>query len=63
MTGKQLRKMRLQRGLSVQSAANLLGVSRRSWVRWEAASVPPSRQKHIAALWSAEVIRLKLMEK
>ena len=52
MTGKQLRKFRLGRGISTDKAAKLLGVSRRTWVRWESQpKIPIYSEKHILLLW------------
>lgn len=52
MTGKQLRKVRLARGISTEKAAKLVGASRRTWVRWEASPrVPEMPAKLIRLLW------------
>ena len=53
MTGKQLRKLRLARGISTDKAAKLVGVARRTWVRWESTTVPPTAAKLIRLLWPA----------
>jgi DNA-binding transcriptional regulator YiaG len=52
MTGKQLRKLRLARGLSTDKAAKLAAVSRRTWVRWEAQpKIPAPAARLISLLW------------
>lgn len=51
MTGKQLRKLRLARGISTDKAAKAVGVSRRTWVRWEANGAPATAAKLIALIW------------
>lgn len=52
MTGKQLRKLRLARGISTAKAAALIGVARRSWVRWESLSkIPEPMSKLVRLLW------------
>jgi transcriptional regulator with XRE-family HTH domain len=52
MTGKTLRKLRLARGVSTEKAAKLVGVSRRTWVRWETLpAVPGPMAKLIGLLW------------
>lgn len=51
VTGKQLRKLRLSKEISTDKAAKAVGVSRRTWVRWEATSVPPPIVKLVKLLW------------
>jgi predicted transcriptional regulator len=51
VTGKQLRKLRKEHVLSTAAAASMVGVSRRTWVRWEAAGVPATAAKLISLLW------------
>jgi DNA-binding transcriptional regulator YiaG len=54
MTGKQLRKLRLARGVSTEKAAKLVATSRRTWVRWEASPrVPAMPAKLIRLLWDS----------
>jgi len=51
VTGKQLRKLRLAAGISTEKAAKAVGVSRRTWVRWESSSVPAPIAKLVKLLW------------
>lgn len=53
MTGKQLRKLRCDRGISTAQAAKLVGVARRTWVRWESLpKIPLPADKLIRLLWA-----------
>lgn len=52
MTGRQLRKLRLARGTSTEAASREIGVSRRTWVRYESSrTIPPPIAKLITLLW------------
>ena len=52
MSGRQLRRLRLARGLSTAAAAKIVGVSRRTWVRWEALpKVPETASRFVTLLW------------
>jgi len=56
MTGRQLRKLRLARAISTAKAANLAGVSRRTWVRWESVpKIPELAAKLVRYLWPADL--------
>lgn len=52
MTGKALRALRKSLGMSTAAAADLVHVSRRTWVAWEARKVVPET--------GAELFRLKV---
>lgn len=55
MTGKALRKYRLARGLSVAKAAKAVGVSHRTWVRWESIpKIPETAAKLVRLLWGLD---------
>jgi DNA-binding transcriptional regulator YiaG len=53
VTGRGLRKQRLERGLSTAAAAKAFKVSRRTWVRWESLPRVPDRAAMVVKLlWS-----------
>ena len=46
MKGQELKELRLSRRLSVDDAAGMVGVSARTWLRWEAGNdVPKPTEK------------------
>jgi transcriptional regulator with XRE-family HTH domain len=52
MKGTALRKLRLAQKLSVAKAAQLVGVSHRTWVRWETLkAIPEPAAKLVSLLW------------
>lgn len=52
MTGRQLRNLRIAKGLSTEKAAGMVGVGRRTWVRYETLpKVPAPIAKLVALLW------------
>jgi transcriptional regulator with XRE-family HTH domain len=57
MTGKQLRKARLARGLSTEKAAKLAGVARRTWVRWETLRKIPTLAARFVGLGGLDTVR------
>lgn len=56
MTGKQLRRLRKQIGLSVAKAAKQVEVSHRTWARWETKSQVPAGPVKLFKLINADIL-------
>ena len=53
ITTDDLKEVREIHGLTMEQAADLMGVTKRTWVRWESEGqdIPLSREKHMRVLW------------